>query len=942
MSVRDTLADAAAWARLEPALDELLSLPEAQRERAIGRIAGDDEAFAARLRALLAGADGHDSLLDRPASALLASSASPLPGLAPGTRLGPWEIVDVIGQGGMGQVYRGRRADGQFEQEVAIKLARADSAAAWQRFPLERQIVAGLQQASIVRLVDGGLADTGQPYMVMELVHGQPITDWCAAHHASLAQRLALFQEVCEAVAHAHRHLVIHRDIKPSNVMVTDEGRVKLLDFGIARLLDAVGAAATAELLLTPAYAAPEQLGGEPLSTATDVYALGLLLHELLTGTQAQQVDHLPMAAQIHAVMRAQPRPPSSVARSLAQPPVPAQQLEGDLDAIVAKALRKEPEQRYASVEALAADLARHRDHRPVQARRGTWVYTAGRALRRHRAATAAGAVALVSLVVGGAAVAWQAHVAQAEAARATAVKGFLIRVFQASDPRLPSDTPRGAITARALLDDGAARIDTDFRGQPDLQIELLGLVSGLYRQLGETDRARAATARRETLAQQAPGRYPQVRIDALSAAVDDDLDVPDRAKAAPKLAQLDTLIRDAGLDDAVPRARWWMQRGRAEPPTDDAAAQADYERALALYQRVAPRDAGRVRVLLQMGELSYNRGQYETAIAQWRSAIAAVPEVDERIDGEMIEVWGDLGVANLVLGRYDEAGRAYEQAIALTAQTYGDHHPEYWRLAAEYADMLHSSGRRDEGMQRFEALRKLIPDPPQTGAAWAVLVNYASRLAAQGEPERAVEWMEAHERFQREHAETVFALSRTRLLLGNIYSLLGRRDDARRMLKASYDEYAAREKPDSMARMGATERWARILLEDGQADAARALFQQAIDGDHGRHLTTTALAQTGLARVDLALHRPDDAVRESTLAVQRWREVTGYRDLRAGPVVMRVHARAQLAHGDFAAAKSTAEAALAESVRYDVPAAASIAEARELIARADAALARR
>jgi tetratricopeptide (TPR) repeat protein/predicted Ser/Thr protein kinase len=930
--------DAAAWARVEAALDEVLALPAAERAAAVRRIAGADAALAAELHSLLARAATEDSLIDRPAAALLVSSGPGVHSLTPGTRLGAWAVVETIGRGGMGQVYRGRRADGQFEQDVAIKLARADSAMAWQRFPLERQIVARLDHPGIARLIDGGIADSGQPYMVMELVTGQPITRWCDEHACGLAQRLDLFEQVCDAVAFAHRHLIIHRDIKPSNVMVTDDGRVKLLDFGIARLLDTAGIATTAELMLTPAYSSPEQLSGQPLSTATDVYGLGLLLHELLTGQSAQNVAHMPMAAAIHAVLSTQPRPPSSVARTHAKAPVAAPQLIGDLDAIVAKALRKEPEQRYASVDSMAADLQRYRAHLPVQARRGNWQYTVGRALRRHRTATVAAAVVLIALIGGSGAVAWQARVARTEAARATAVKNFLLQVFKASDPRLPSDAPRGTITARALLDTGASRIESDFRDQPDLQIELLGVVGGLYRELGETAGAHTVTAQRLALADRQPGRHPQVEIDALMDQVSDDLDVPDRDKARAKLADADKLIHQAGVDNGLVRALWWTQKARAEPPTNLDAQQADYEQALKLYQRVAPRDAGRVRVLAQMGNLAFNRGLYDAAIPHWRAALAALPEVDERIDGEMVEVWGNIALANVVLGRYDDAGAAYAQAIALTERTYGPHHPEYWRVAGEYANLLHLMGHRDEAMQRFQALRTLIPDPPTTGAAWSVLVNYASRLAAQGEPERAVAWMEAHERFQREHQEAAYALRRTRLLLGNIYSLLGRRDEARQMLKACYDEYAVSDKPDSLARMGATERWARVVLEDGQAQTARALFLEVIDGDHDRHLVTTALAKAGLARVELALQHADAAVREGSAAVELWHQVKGYHDVRAGPVILRVLARAQLAHGDAAAAKATAEAALQESLRYDAPGAASITEARDLIAKAQTA----
>ena len=475
------------WQRVEAALDLLLALPADEREAATLRVADGDPALAAELRSLLAHMATEGSVLDRPAAELLSPSTSFDSGLAPGTRLGAWAIVEAIGRGGMGQVYRGRRADGQFEQDVAIKVARADSITAWQRFPLERQIVARLDHPGIARLIDGGIAEGGQPYMVMELVSGRDITAWCTAHHADLARRLDLFEAVCDAVAYAHRHLVIHRDIKPSNVMVTDEARVKLLDFGIARLLDAVGTATTAELVLTPAYCAPEQLSGQALSTATDVYALGLLLHELLTGTSAQRVSDLPMAAAIHAVLHAQPRSPSSVARQDADAPVPARQLEGDLDAIVAKALRKEPDQRYPTVDALAADLARYRGHQPVQARRGNWAYTAGRAMRRHRGVVAAAFIALLSIAGGTGAVAWQARQARAEADRANATKDFLVQIFRASTPA----TAKGRdVTAKELLALGSERIEGALRDQPLAMAQLDDELGDIYNEMDDNAHA--------------------------------------------------------------------------------------------------------------------------------------------------------------------------------------------------------------------------------------------------------------------------------------------------------------------------------------------------------------------------------------------------------------------------------------------------------------------
>jgi tetratricopeptide (TPR) repeat protein len=381
------------------------------------------------------------------------------------------------------------------------------------------------------------------------------------------------------------------------------------------------------------------------------------------------------------------------------------------------------------------------------------------------------------------------------------------------------------------------------------------------------------------------------------------------------------------------------MQRARAEPAKDLDAQQRDLEQSLALYRRIAPRDPGYVRALAQLGVVGFYGGRYETAVGHLREAVAAAARADERMDGEMIEVWGNIGTADVVMGKLDDASAAFEQAIQLAARTYGTGHPEYWRLASQNAALLHMIGQRDAGIDRFEALRRLVPDPPTNSAGWTVLTDYAGRLAAQGEPERAVAWMEGAERFEQEHPTAPFALRRLRLLLGNIYSLTGRRDDARRLLQASFDEYVASDPVDSQARMGASERWARILLEDGRSEEARRLFEQVVAADKDRHLTASALAQAGLARVELSLGHAGAAVPLSAAAVERWRAVKGYRDVRAGPVILRVQARALLAAGNASAAKAVAADALAQSLRYDAPTAASIAEARDLLRRADASL---
>jgi len=343
------------------------------------------------------------------------------------------------------------------------------------------------------------------------------------------------------------------------------------------------------------------------------------------------------------------------------------------------------------------------------------------------------------------------------------------------------------------------------------------------------------------------------------------------------------------------------------------------------------------VRALAQLGEVDFYGDRYDKAVERLHEAVAAAAEADERMDGEMLEVWSNIGTIDVVRGRLDDASAAYERAIQLAARTYGTGHPEYWRLGSNNAELLHMMGQRDAGIERFEALRRLLPDPPTNAAGWTVLTDYAGRLAAQGEPERGVAWMEGAERFEQQHPTAPYALRRLRLLLGNIYSLAGRRDDARRLLQASFDEYVASDPVDSQARMGVSERWARILLEDGRSDEARRLFEQVVAADKGRNFTASALAQAGLARVELSLGHAGAAVPLSAAAVERWHAVKGYRDVRAGPVILRVQARALLAAGDAAAAKAVAADALAQSLRYDAPTAASIAEARDLLRRADA-----
>jgi serine/threonine-protein kinase len=394
-----------------------------------------------------------------------------------GVQVGPWKLVRELGHGGMGAVYLGERVDGDFHQRAAIKLVRPgwDAGDLQRRFRAERRILAGLEHPQIARLIDGGETADGKPYLAMEYVDGQPLCAYCDEGRLPIAERLRLFLLACAAVAHAHRNLVVHRDIKPSNILVSASGELKLLDFGIARLLEpGADVTGTGLRLFTPEYAAPEQVRGDPVTTSADGYALGMVLFELLTGTRPYAHAASTPAAQAHAILTAEPMRPSQFAQSrdpatreLAaarrlEPRQLGASLRGDLDAIVLRALRKEPGQRYASVEALADDVQRYLEHEPVAARRGTWRYQSGRFVRRHWLATAMGAVALAGLLGGLTLALWQADnarrqqaLAETEAGQARAVAEFLTDVFKAADPTTTDgrDPRASALLARAVTD---------------------------------------------------------------------------------------------------------------------------------------------------------------------------------------------------------------------------------------------------------------------------------------------------------------------------------------------------------------------------------------------------------------------------------------------------------------------------------------------------------
>ncbi|MEP6548685.1 MAG: protein kinase [Gammaproteobacteria bacterium] len=372
-------------ARLDALLDELLDLPEHERVAALHHRSVEDPQVAEALESWLRAVQASNDFLSTPPRPEMDEWCLPDPTI--GVRLGAWRLTRLIGRGGMGDVYEAIRADGEFEQRVAIKLLQRGTAGESRRFQTERQILARLDHAGIARLFDGGVTEDSRLYMVMEYVEGRPITEFCHAQGADFAQRLDLFMQACDAVSFAHRNNVIHRDLKPSNILVTAEGAVKLLDFGIAQLQQTQLARVTQAGIapMTPICAAPEQLTGQPTSPATDVYALGLLLFELLSGTHPWMSYNTHILQAMRTVLERPAPLASSAADAHGAPPVPARRIRGDLDAIIAKSLRKESAHRYATVEALKADVKRLLRGEAVEARKHARLYVVGHWLRRYR-----------------------------------------------------------------------------------------------------------------------------------------------------------------------------------------------------------------------------------------------------------------------------------------------------------------------------------------------------------------------------------------------------------------------------------------------------------------------------------------------------------------------------------------------------------------------------
>ena len=629
-------------------LDQASELPPGEQSAYLDS-ACEDEEIRREVEELLAAGQKESFLDHRPALAL----ALPTEQLS---WAGPYRLERVIGQGGMGIVYLGMRSDDEYQRQVAIKVLPHAIALEDQRlrFRTERQLLAQLEHPNIARLYDGGTAEAGQPYLVMEYVEGVRIDDFCQG--LPVEERLRLFQLVCAAVAYAHGHLVIHRDIKPGNILVTTEGIPKLLDFGIAKSLDPKAAFATRTGMapLTPAYASPEQMSGGELTTASDIYSLGVVLYELLTGKRpAEERDDEPTRPSIAAE-----RHDSELAR----------RLSGDLDAILLKALRKEPEQRYVTVQALSEDIGRHLDHLPVQARAGALSYSLGKLYRRNRAAVHMAAILMVTLVFFVLALFRQTRIAmgltqvaeterasaERERDRATRALNFMVSAFKVSDP----DQIQGdQVTARQILDAGADKVREELEGEPEMQATLFAAMGEVYVSLG--------------LFETAEGLHHE--------ALELRRGTDDEALSIYQLAELEWSRRDYQAAETLYRdALAQFQNGTIEH------AQALRGLGLVLVWLSKDEEAERIlhvaldtlgdyfnddhdeilRIKYGLGRLAREKGDYETAEQLLREVVAVRQPRGAR--PSLGHVLAELGAVRGLQGNLEEARALLEEALPM------------------------------------------------------------------------------------------------------------------------------------------------------------------------------------------------------------------------------------------------------------------------------------
>jgi serine/threonine-protein kinase len=896
------------WATLSRLLDQVLELPHSERARWIDSLSAEHDAIRPRLRRLLSeGASVASSSFLQTVPKLDAIDGS-LPddeddAERPPASVGPYSIVRKLSEGGMGTVWLARRTDAMMNRLVALKLPRGGG---WgvglaERMANEREILSALNHPNIARLYDAGVDGSGQPYLALEYVTGRPIDEYVKANQLPIRARLHLFLQMARAVAHAHSRLIVHRDLKPSNILVTDDGDVKLLDFGIAKLLDDGGRGAaitsTTGRHFTPDYASPEQITGNALGTATDVYSSGVLLYELLTGARPYTLRGASRGALEDAIVQVDPRRPSAAAPDQST----RRALRGDLDTIVLKALKKRPEERYATIDGLAEDIERHLRNLPVLARPDRTWYRLSKSVARNKFAFGAAAAMLMAILAGSGLAAWQARVALTEKARAEDVRDFLLTLFRDASPY----NTRGRAAALDWLKQARSRIDHRLDDRPALRVELLNMMGSSLITLQDTDGANELltqaidegtrrlgpdhpqTIRARVLmmhvhrfrGQTAESRAEVDRLlPVLRAGGDlllEDLVIAlkhqahlevdagryDRAERAAEEA-VDLSLRRLGPEHpetvAVLLTRAYVYQFSREADVSLEASSSAYRTTLAIYQD-APRHPRIIEARLLYGRALGEAGMPARSVEHLAQAVAEAADVFGP-SSRMVGLFSlPLAESQAETGRVTQAIENSEKALAIIAQHTTPHSFKYVAAVHQRGAALLSARRPEAALPDLAgasaALRQTLPRGHSV-TRWFE-ADYGLALARAGKPGEASELIASllpggtPQPADSSASRALYAMGVARRLAGDAGAAL------------RYQDLAL----ESLARAGGAElRRMRALTERGLAlldlarpeDAARPLEEAlALSREWQTHTAPDrADILVGLGRAQLALGR--------------------------------------------------------------------------------------
>jgi serine/threonine-protein kinase len=865
------------WTTIQELFHRALELSATERDAFLDSACADDLEIHREVRSLL---DAHERggplgtlEPERGADADSGTTGEP-PDRAPTMdRIGPYRAIRELGRGGMGVVYVAERADGQYEQRVAIKVIRREFGESdlRARFEAERQILAHLDHPNIGRLLDGGITEGGRPFLVMELVEGLPIDEYCNRHGLSVQDRLRLFCTVAQAVHHAHRNLVVHRDLKPSNIFVTMDGTPKLLDFGIAKILDpsTVGTTGpetrTGLRLMTPEYASPEQVRGETITTATDVYGLGAVLYELLTGRRPYDLEGRTAGEVERIIQEAVPEAPSAVVASSDDPdrPLPntasetrsgsgrseaqrlSRRLRGDLDRVTLMALRKEPGRRYASAQQFAEDVEQYLAGRPIAARADSLGYRSRKFVSRHRWGVIAASAILIALLAGVVASTWQAsraaeqaaiasaerERAEDEAAKARQVAGLMVDLFRLSDP---TEALGDTVTARQILDRGTERIETEFAGQPEIEAAMLAEVAKVYANIGLLARAEELT--RRTLAVREEQLGPESLevseslhqlgevVSALGRreeAIDayrQSLAIRERFVAAP-----DSLLALTQLNLA------WQVRSQGAYEEAATLFQESYEAQRALFGAEGPLVA---QAMLGLATAYHDGGRFDEAEALFGQVLEDYdPEADQPHPLAAAALQ-NISMLRRLRGQYVSAEPLARSSLAMRQALFEPDHPDVIASMSELGRLLNGLGRYGEAEDLFvdgldRAVRTLGPEHP---SAVTLRVGLSLTLYRTGRYARAVALHDTilaikRASYEPGHTEIVAELIRG----GRPLVSLRRLDEADRRYSEALSIIDERSESRGLYGMQALQGKANVARLSGEPAAAEAQYLEAL-----------------------------------------------------------------------------------------------------------------